>query len=66
MCVHAGDIISVAGAAHISIADTLAAPGVDTPLDPGRVDPPTLAMVGIYILSHLSPISASRTSSHRA
>lgn len=41
----AGDIVSVAGAAAAAIGDTVAAPTVTTPLDPGRIDPPTLAMV---------------------
>ncbi|EFJ43351.1 elongation factor-like protein [Volvox carteri f. nagariensis] len=41
----AGDIVSVAGPGAASIADTIASPELSTPLDPGRVDPPTLAMV---------------------
>ncbi|KAG2485042.1 hypothetical protein HYH03_016141, partial [Edaphochlamys debaryana] len=41
----AGDIVSIAGAGAAGIADTIAAPSVEKPLDPGRVDPPTLAMV---------------------
>lgn len=32
-------------AAAAAIGDTVAAPTVTTPLDPGRIDPPTLAMV---------------------
>ncbi|PNW74376.1 hypothetical protein CHLRE_13g606000v5 [Chlamydomonas reinhardtii] len=41
----AGDIVSIAGAGSAAIADTIANPSVTTLLDPGRVDPPTLAMV---------------------
>ncbi|GFR51333.1 hypothetical protein Agub_g13750, partial [Astrephomene gubernaculifera] len=41
----AGDIVSVAGAGAAGIADTIASPEVTEPMDPGRVDPPTLAMV---------------------
>lgn len=41
----AGDIVSVAGAEPARIADTIAAPSVVVPLDPGPIDPPTLSMV---------------------
>jgi GTP-binding protein len=41
----AGDIVSIAGAAAAGIADTIASPLVEAPLDPGHVDPPTLSMV---------------------
>ncbi|KXZ43834.1 hypothetical protein GPECTOR_79g113 [Gonium pectorale] len=40
-----GDIVSIAGAGSARIADTIAAPEVTTLLDPGPIDPPTLAMV---------------------
>jgi GTP-binding protein len=41
----AGDVVSLAGAAAAGVADTVAAPSVTAALPPGRVDPPTLAMV---------------------
>lgn len=41
--VDCGIVITGAGAA--GIADTIAAPTVETALDPGHVDPPTLSMV---------------------
>ncbi len=40
---HAAAALAFAAAA--AIGDTVAAPSVATPLDPGRIDPPTLAMV---------------------
>ncbi|MGP1256005.1 MAG: translational GTPase TypA [Kiloniellales bacterium] len=40
----AGDIVAVAGLAKPTVADTLAAPGVETPLPAEPIDPPTLAM----------------------
>ncbi|KAI8473301.1 MAG: elongation factor-like protein [Monoraphidium minutum] len=42
----AGDIVQVAGPGDAAgIADTIAAPSVAEPLDPGPIDPPTLSMV---------------------
>jgi GTP-binding protein len=42
----AGDIVSLAGAGDAAgIADTIAAPAVAAALNPGPIDPPTLAMV---------------------
>jgi GTP-binding protein len=40
----AGDIIAIAGLAETTVADTLCAPEVTTPLPSTPVDPPTLAM----------------------
>jgi GTP-binding protein len=40
----AGDIIAVAGLTETTVADTIAAPEVDIPLEATPVDPPTLAM----------------------
>jgi len=40
----AGDIIAVAGLAETTVADTLCAPEVTTPLEADPIDPPTLAM----------------------
>jgi GTP-binding protein len=40
----AGDIIAVAGLAETTVADTLCAPEVTTPLAADPIDPPTLAM----------------------
>ncbi|HTW52660.1 MAG TPA: translational GTPase TypA [Stellaceae bacterium] len=40
----AGDIIAVAGLAETTVADTLCAPEVATPLAADPIDPPTLAM----------------------
>jgi len=41
---HAGDIIAVAGLALTTVADTICAPEVATPLPADPIDPPTLAM----------------------
>lgn len=41
----AGDIVSIAGAPEAGVADTIGAPGLEAPLAPGPVDPPTLSMV---------------------
>jgi GTP-binding protein len=42
----AGDVVLLAGAGDSAgIGDTVAAPSVARPLDPGPIDPPTLAMV---------------------
>uniref|UniRef100_A0A061RB01 GTP-binding protein n=1 Tax=Tetraselmis sp. GSL018 TaxID=582737 RepID=A0A061RB01_9CHLO len=41
----AGDIVMVAGAEHVGVADTLADPAVAENLPPGHIDPPTLSMV---------------------
>ena len=43
----AGDIVSLAGLAQASIADTIAAPSVEQPLPPGHIDPPTLRCVDV-------------------
>ena len=40
----AGDIVAIAGLAKATVADTLAAPEVATPLPANPIDPPTLAM----------------------
>jgi GTP-binding protein len=40
----AGDIIAVAGLQETTVADTLCAPEVTTPLEADPIDPPTLAM----------------------
>ncbi len=40
----AGDIVALAGLSVATVADTVAAPGVETPLRANPVDPPTLAM----------------------
>ena len=40
----AGDIVAVAGLAKPTVADTLTAPGIETPLPAEPIDPPTLAM----------------------
>ena len=40
----AGDIIAVAGLTQTTVADTIAAPEVTTPLPAQPIDPPTLAM----------------------
>lgn len=42
---NAGDIISLAGIASAAIGDTICAPVVTEPLQPGQIDPPTLSMV---------------------
>jgi GTP-binding protein len=42
--VSAGDIIAVAGLRESSVADTIADPAVDEPLEALAVDPPTLSM----------------------
>ena len=40
----AGDIIAIAGLTETTVADTICAPEVETPLPANPVDPPTLAM----------------------
>ncbi|MDD9911249.1 MAG: translational GTPase TypA [Ahrensia sp.] len=40
----AGDIVSIAGLAKATVADTLVAPGVTTPIEAQPIDPPTLSM----------------------
>ncbi|MGH6947399.1 MAG: translational GTPase TypA [Kiloniellales bacterium] len=40
----AGDIVAVAGLAEANVADTLAAPEVETPIPAQPIDPPTLSM----------------------
>ncbi len=40
----AGDIIAIAGLQTATVADTLADPSVETPLEADPIDPPTLAM----------------------
>jgi GTP-binding protein len=40
----AGDIIAIAGLENASVADTICAPSVDSPLEANPIDPPTLAM----------------------
>ena len=40
----AGDIVSIAGLSQATVADTLAAPEVDTPIAAQPIDPPTLSM----------------------
>lgn len=40
----AGDIIAIAGLEKATVADTIAAPEVDVPIDSQPIDPPTLAM----------------------
>lgn len=42
--VHAGDIICIAGLAKASVADTLCAPAVTTPIKSTPIDPPTMAV----------------------
>ncbi|MCB1487661.1 MAG: translational GTPase TypA, partial [Bauldia sp.] len=40
----AGDIVAIAGLSEATVADTLAAPEIDTPIEAQPIDPPTLAM----------------------
>ncbi len=40
----AGDIVSIAGLAKATVADTLVAPGIKTPIAAQPIDPPTLSM----------------------
>ena len=40
----AGDIIAIAGLEKATVANTIAAPSVDTPIEAQPIDPPTLAM----------------------
>ncbi len=40
----AGDIVAVAGLGMTTVADTICAPEIDTPLPADPIDPPTLAM----------------------
>jgi len=40
----AGDIVAIAGLTRATVADTLCAPAVETPLKANPIDPPTLAM----------------------
>ncbi len=40
----AGDIVAIAGLSKASVADTIADPGVTTPLSAQPIDPPTLSM----------------------
>ncbi len=40
----AGDIVSIAGLAKATVADTLVAPGVKEPIEAQPIDPPTLSM----------------------
>ncbi|MEL7213806.1 MAG: translational GTPase TypA [Pseudomonadota bacterium] len=40
----AGDIVSLAGMAKATVADTICAPEVDTPLDAQPIDPPTITV----------------------
>ena len=42
--VHAGDIICVAGLTKTSVADTICAPSVSTPLPSTPIDPPTMSV----------------------
>ena len=41
---HAGDIVSISGLTKATVADTLCAPEIDTPLKAQPIDPPTLTM----------------------
>ena len=40
----AGDIVSIAGLTKATVADTLTAPGIKTPIEAQPIDPPTLSM----------------------
>ena len=40
----AGDIVAIAGLTETTVADTICAPEVETPLSATPIDPPTLAM----------------------
>ena len=42
---NAGDIVSIAGMSKATVADTLTAPGVKTPIEAQPIDPPTLSMM---------------------
>ena len=42
--VHAGDIICIAGLAKTSVADTICAPSVTTPIASTPIDPPTMSV----------------------
>ncbi len=42
--VHAGDIICIAGLTKASVADTICAPAVTTPIESTPIDPPTMAV----------------------
>lgn len=42
--VHAGDIICVAGLAKASVADTIGAPSLTTPISSTPIDPPTMSV----------------------
>ncbi|MCB1651230.1 MAG: translational GTPase TypA [Alphaproteobacteria bacterium] len=42
--VHAGDIICIAGLTQASVADTICAPAVTTPLQSTPIDPPTMSV----------------------
>jgi GTP-binding protein len=42
--VHAGDIICIAGLTKSTVADTIGAPALDTPIKSTPIDPPTMAI----------------------
>lgn len=43
--VNVGDIICIAGLTKASVADTIGAPGLDTPVESTPIDPPTMAVM---------------------
>ncbi len=43
--VNVGDIICIAGLAKASVADTIGAPALDTPVESTPIDPPTMAVM---------------------
>ena len=43
--VNVGDIICIAGLTKTSVADTIGAPGLDTPIESTPIDPPTMAVM---------------------
>jgi GTP-binding protein len=59
----AGDIIAIAGLDKFNVADTLAAPEVDEPLQAQPIDPPTLSMTFLVNDSPLAGVEGDKVTS---
>ena len=59
----AGDIVAIAGLAKATVADTIAEPSVDTPLESQPIDPPTLAMTFLVNDSPLAGTEGEKVTS---
>ena len=59
----AGDIVAIAGLPRFNVADTLAAPEVDEPLQAQPIDPPTLSMTFLVNDSPLAGTEGDKVTS---